>query len=62
MKSGNEKWVQLKEKIPVYIGYFTCLVDDEGVFNFYEDIYKMDDRLFDILIGYDDGELLVGQN
>jgi murein L,D-transpeptidase YcbB/YkuD len=62
MKSGNEKWVQLKEKIPVYIGYFTCLVEDEGVFNFYEDIYKMDDRLFDILIGYDDGELLVGQN
>lgn len=55
MKAGTEKWVQLKEKIPVHIGYFTCFVDDQGIFNFYEDVYKMDDRLFDILIGYDDG-------
>jgi murein L,D-transpeptidase YcbB/YkuD len=53
MKAGTEKWVQLKDKIPVYIGYFTCMVDEQGVFNFYEDIYNMDDRLFDILIGYD---------
>jgi len=53
MKSGTEKWVQLKEKIPVYIGYFTCFVDEQGEFNFYEDIYNMDDRLFDILIGYE---------
>ena len=53
MKAGTEKWVQLKEKIPVYIGYFTCMVDSDGVFNFYEDIYNMDDRLYDILIGYE---------
>ena len=56
MKSGTEKWVQLKETIPVYIGYFTCFVDDDGVFNFYEDVYNMDDRLFDILIGYKDSD------
>jgi murein L,D-transpeptidase YcbB/YkuD len=54
MKAGTEKWVQLKDKIPVYIGYFTCMVDDQGEFNFYEDIYDMDDRLYDILIGYED--------
>ncbi len=53
MKAGTEKWVQLKDKIPVYIGYFTCMVDDEGAFNFYEDVYNMDDRLYDILIGYE---------
>jgi murein L,D-transpeptidase YcbB/YkuD len=53
MKSGTEKWVQLKDKIPVYIGYFTCMVDDDGEFNFFEDIYNMDDRLYDILIGYE---------
>jgi murein L,D-transpeptidase YcbB/YkuD len=53
MKAGTEKWVQLKDKIPVYIGYFTCMVDDDGEFNFFEDIYNMDDRLYDILIGYE---------
>ena len=53
MKAGTEKWVQLKDKIPVYIGYFTCFVDDQGEFNFYEDVYNMDDRLYDILIGYE---------
>jgi murein L,D-transpeptidase YcbB/YkuD len=56
MHAGTEKWVQLKNKIPVYIGYFTCFVNDEGVFNFYEDIYKMDDRLFDILTGVNDAD------
>ncbi|HRX13257.1 MAG TPA: L,D-transpeptidase family protein [Draconibacterium sp.] len=59
MKAGTEKWVQLKDKIPVYIGYFTCMVDQNGDFNFYEDIYEMDERLFDILIGYEDGDQLV---
>ncbi len=56
MKSGTEKWVQLNDKIPVYIGYFTCMVDEAGEFNFYEDVYNMDDRLYDILIGYENDD------
>ena len=53
MHSGKEEWVQLKEKIPVYIGYFTCFVSEQGEFRLFEDIYNMDERLFDILIGYE---------
>jgi murein L,D-transpeptidase YcbB/YkuD len=54
MHSGKEVWVKLKEKIPVYIGYFTCFVNEKGEFRLFEDIYDMDDRLFDILIGYEE--------
>ncbi len=45
MNSGKEKTYVLKNKIPVYIGYFTAWVDDEGVVNFYQDVYDRDDRL-----------------
>jgi L,D-transpeptidase YcbB len=58
MISGTEKWVQLKNKIPVHIGYFTAWVNDSGEINFYEDIYKRDDRLIDILIGYENTDSL----
>jgi murein L,D-transpeptidase YcbB/YkuD len=54
MRAGTEKWVPLKNKIPVNIGYFTAWVNEQGEIHFYEDIYKMDDRLFDILIGYEE--------
>ncbi len=45
MDAGAEKWVTLKTKIPVFIGYFTAWVDNDGTVHFYEDIYKRDDRL-----------------
>jgi murein L,D-transpeptidase YcbB/YkuD len=45
MNLGKENTYVLKNKIPVYIGYFTTWVDDEGVVKFYQDIYDRDDRL-----------------
>jgi murein L,D-transpeptidase YcbB/YkuD len=54
MRSGTEKWVPLKNKIPVHIGYFTAFVNEQGEIQFFEDIYKKDDQLFDILIGYEE--------
>ncbi len=45
MSAGTEKWVTLKTKIPVFIGYFTAWVDSDGTVHFYDDIYKRDDRL-----------------
>lgn len=42
MHLGKEKWVTLKESVPVYIKYFTAWVDKEGVLNFRDDIYKHD--------------------
>lgn len=49
MNSGQEKWYTLKNKIPVYIGYFTAWVDDKGAIHFYEDIYNRDEELAALL-------------
>lgn len=45
MKSGKEKYVTLKEKMPVYIGYFTAFVDREGKLNLRNDIYGHDKKM-----------------
>lgn len=52
MNSGKEKYVRLrgKNEIPVFIGYFTSWVDQQGNLNFRQDVYghdkKMAERLF----------------
>ena len=50
MHAGKEKYVTIKEDIPVIIGYFTAWVDRQGKLNFRDDIYghdkKMAERLF----------------
>lgn len=50
MNKGEETWVTLKRKIPVYIGYFTAFVDEQGDINFYKDIYEKDSRLAAMLV------------
>ena len=42
MHSGSEKWVTLDKPVPVVISYFTAWVDNQGMLNFREDIYKHD--------------------
>ena len=49
MDSGDEYWYTLKDKIPVYIGYFTSWVNNDGVLQFYDDVYKRDDALATLL-------------
>lgn len=49
MNSGKETWYTLKNKIPVYIGYFTAWVDNDGIIHFYNDIYKRDELLANLL-------------
>ncbi|MDQ6480118.1 L,D-transpeptidase family protein [Dyadobacter sp. LHD-138] len=52
MNLGKEKYVRLRGKaeIPVFIGYFTAWIDQNGLLNFRKDIYghdkKMAERLF----------------
>lgn len=50
MNLKEEKWVTLKQHIPVYVSYFTAWVDSDGLLNFRDDIYghdkKMAERLF----------------
>ncbi|MET0760164.1 MAG: L,D-transpeptidase family protein [Flavobacterium sp.] len=49
MNRGVESWYPLKNKIPVYIGYFTAWVDDDGTIHFYDDVYKRDASLASLL-------------
>ncbi len=42
MNSGNEKFVKLKDPVPVFITYYTAWVDENGLLNFRDDIYKRD--------------------
>lgn len=49
MKGEKETTYLLKNKIPIYIGYFTTWVDDKRVIHFYEDIYDKDEKLAIVL-------------
>ena len=45
MNSGDEKFVKLKDPVPVFITYYTAWVDESGKLNFREDIYGHDASL-----------------
>ena len=45
MSVSKEKWVLLKEPVPVFITYFTAWVDSEGFLNFRNDIYGHDNKM-----------------
>ena len=42
MNSGSEKFVKIKNPVPVFITYYTAWVDENGVLNFRDDIYRRD--------------------
>ena len=50
MHSGEEKWVKIKNKLPVVIAYFTSWVDASGRLNFRKDIYDNDGRLASMIL------------
>jgi murein L,D-transpeptidase YcbB/YkuD len=45
MNAGTEKFVKVKDPIPVVITYYTAWVDDQGRLNFRDDIYAHDKKL-----------------
>lgn len=51
MNGGVEKYVTLKETVPVVIGYFTAWVDRDGKLNFRDDVYGHDKKLGERLFG-----------
>jgi len=51
MNSGKEKYVTLKQTVPVFIVYFTSWVGSKtGKLNFRRDIYDRDSRLLNMLL------------
>ncbi len=45
MNADEEKFVKVKNPVPVFITYYTAWVDDNGQLNFRDDIYKHDEKL-----------------
>jgi murein L,D-transpeptidase YcbB/YkuD len=43
--TGYDQHIALRQKIPVYISYFTLKVNDDGSISTYEDIYGHDARM-----------------
>ncbi|MCY0095507.1 L,D-transpeptidase family protein [Hoeflea ulvae] len=43
--TGQNKQVNLQQKIPVHVSYFTAWPDEAGVVNYYADVYNRDDYL-----------------
>jgi murein L,D-transpeptidase YcbB/YkuD len=42
MNSGEQKFVSIKDPVPVFITYYTAWVDENNQLNFRDDIYKRD--------------------
>ncbi|MEN2398157.1 L,D-transpeptidase family protein [Flavobacterium sp. MC2016-06] len=49
MSGEKETTCMLKKKIPIYIGYFTAWVNDEGEISFFPDVYGRDESLDKLL-------------
>ena len=47
--SGKNEWIRLQQPINVYITYQTARVDENGLINFYEDIYGNDSELAQLI-------------
>jgi murein L,D-transpeptidase YcbB/YkuD len=47
----TEKWVQLKNHIPVHLMYFTLRADDDGTIRSYGDVYGYNKKLIQLLNG-----------
>lgn len=45
MNSGEEKYVKVKDPVPVLIYYYTAWVDNTGTLQFREDIYNRDKQM-----------------
>jgi murein L,D-transpeptidase YcbB/YkuD len=49
VNGGKNTWVKLKEKIPVYLVYFTAWVTKDGALNFRDDIYGHDAKMKELM-------------
>lgn len=46
---GQTTEVKLKQKIPVFIDYYTAWVDKNGIINFRDDVYRQDELISELL-------------
>jgi murein L,D-transpeptidase YcbB/YkuD len=51
MHAGAEKTVKLTRALPVYLGYWTARVSADGILQFRDDLYGIDQRQMTLLTG-----------
>jgi len=49
LSNGEETFIKLKKKVPVFITYFTCWVNRDGKLNFRDDVYGHDTKMKKLL-------------
>lgn len=49
-ESEKTRTIELKNRVPVHIFYFTTWIDDNGSINFYPDVYGYDERIATLLM------------
>ena len=49
MDGQKETSFKLSKKVPIYISYFTSLVNENGEIGFFQDVYERDNELDKIL-------------
>lgn len=50
MHLGKEQTITLKQKVPVFIAYFTAFTDRDNKLNFRQDIYERDEQLASMIL------------
>ncbi len=51
MARQEKHYINLKQKVPVYLRYYTCEVREDGTIQFFEDIYSVDKELIQNYLG-----------
>jgi murein L,D-transpeptidase YcbB/YkuD len=51
MERQEKHYINLKQKVPVYLRYYTCEVKEDGTIQFFNDIYGVDKELINNYLG-----------
>ncbi len=51
MARQEKHYINLKQKVPVYLRYYTCEVKEDGTIQFFDDIYSVDKELIQKHLG-----------
>lgn len=51
VKQDTQRKIDLRKPLPIYVRYFTCVVDTEGVVELHTDIYLRDEYMIKVIYG-----------
>ncbi len=62
LAAGEEKYVRIKNPVPVIIAYNTCWINDRGLIEFRDDIYNFDKKVTGKLFSRESAQTLAKNN